>query len=153
MRAARMTGARAGAILAVVAAVLLGACASEEPDPVAQPAPDVTTFERGLFDDLPRFPRSEPLGPRNEEDGVIARSFKVPGAAPEQVLEFYRHALEENWTMLAPVERLGVGTFRADWLSDDYRLRVSATRESELDSRQDASNTVVAQYSLTLEPL
>ena len=132
--------------------VLIG-CRQSDPDPVAQPAPGVTTFEGGRFDDLPQFPRSQPLSARTEERGVIARSYKATGASPQQVLEFYRDALGQRWTIVTGIEKLGVGTFRADWVGEDYRLRVSATRESGLDSPNDASQTVVTQYSLTLSPL
>lgn len=142
-------------ILAAAAGLtaLLVGCGGQDSDPAAQPAPGVTTFVPGVFDDLPQFPRAEPLGPRTEKDGVVARSYKAPGASPEQILNFYRDALKERWRMLTPVERLGVGTLRADWVSDSHRLRVSATTESGLDSRNDASVTFVSQYNLTLHPL
>lgn len=140
----------AGAALAMI--VLVG-CRQGDPDPVAQPAPDVTTFEQGRFDDLPQFPRSEPVSARAEERGVIARSYKATGASPQQVMEFYREALGDPWSMVSGIEKLGVGTLRADWVGEDYRLRVSATTESGLDSRNDASETFVTQYSLTLNPL
>lgn len=137
----------------VLSAVVLAGCGAGTANPVAQPAPGVTTFEEGRFDDLPQYPRSEPLGPRHEKDGVIARSYKAAGASPDQVLEFYRDALQERWNMVTAVEKLGVGTLRADWVDDEYRLRVSATRESLLDSEEDASETAATQYSLTLHPL
>ncbi len=139
--------------VAALLVVVLTGCRTGDPDPVAQPAPDVTTFEHGRFDDLPQFPRSQPLSARSEERGVIARSYKATGASPHQVLEFYRDALGERWRMVTGIEKLGVGTLRADWVGEDYRLRVSATTESELDSRNDASQTFVTQYSLTLHPL
>ncbi len=148
-RARRLVLLPATALLAVV---LIG-CRPGDPDPVAQPAPDVTTFEQGRFDDLPQFPRSQPLSERAEERGVIARSYKATGASPQQVMEFYRDALGQRWTMVTGIEKLGVGTLRADWVGEKYRLRVSATTESELDSPNDASETVVTQYSLTLHPL
>ncbi len=148
-----LTAGRRFLVATGLLAGVLGGCGSGEADPVAQPAPGITTFGPGRFDDLPQYPRSEPLGPRNEEAGVVVRSYKVPGASPEQILEFYRQALEERWNMVTEAERLGVGTLRAEWVSEEYRLLVSATRESELDSRKDASNSVVAQYSLTLHPL
>jgi hypothetical protein len=137
----------------LLVAVALTACGRGDADPAAQPTPNVTTFQEGRFDDLPQYPRSEPLGPRADEQGVVARSYKVTGASPEQVMDFYRDALQERWRMLTGVEKLGVGTFRADWVDDDYLLRVSATRESEVDSRDDASENFVTQYSLTLHPL
>ncbi len=134
-------------------ALLVAGCAPRGEDPATQPAPDVTTFEQGRFDDLPQFPRSDPVGPRTEEAGVVARSYGARGASPEQVLEFYKEALEEGWNMVTPIERLGPSTFRAEWVSDEYRLLVSATRESTLDPPDDAANPVVTQYSLTLHPL
>lgn len=137
----------------VLLAVVLAGCGGGTADPVAQPAPGVSTFEEGRFDDIPQFPRSEPLGPRHEKDGVVARSYKAPGASPDQVLDFYGDALRERWNMITGVEKLGVGTLRADWVNDDYLLRVSATREAMLDSEEGASETAVAQYSLTLHPL
>ncbi len=133
--------------------VLLVGCRADDSNPRAQSTPGVTTFEQGRFDDLPQFPRSQPLSARAEERGVIARSYKATGASPQQVMEFYRDALGQRWTMVTGIEKLGVGTFRADWVGEDYRLRVSATAEPELDSRNDASQTVVTQYSLTLNPL
>ncbi len=133
--------------------LLIAACAPRGGDPEAQPAPEVTTFEHGRFDDLPRFPRSDPVGPRNETDGVVTRSYRARGTSPEQVLEFYEQALEQRWDMVTPIEQLGIGTFRAEWVTEDYRLLVSATRESTLDPPDDAANPVVSQYSLTLEAL
>ena len=137
----------------LLSAVVLAGCGAGTADPAAQPAPGVTTFEEGRFDDIPQFPRSEPLGPRHEKDGVVARSYKAPGASPDQVLDFYRDALQERWSMVTAVEKLGVGTLRADWVDDEHLLRVSATRESLLDSEDDASETAVTQYSLTLHPV
>lgn len=138
----------AGVVLAVTAA----GCAGEREPPAAQPAPDVTTFVPGRFDDLPLFPRSEPLGPRTEKDGVVARSYLAKGTTPEDVLTYYRTTLEGRWRLLNPIEKLGVRTFRADWVSDDYRLRVSATDGPTLEL-DDASKNVTVQYSLTLTPL
>ena len=150
----RLPQIRRGLVVATgLLAVVLAGCGSREADPATQPAPGVATFEDGLFDNLPEYPRSEPLGPRNEKGGVVARSYKVPGALPEQVLDFYRDALQARWSMVSPVEKLGVGTFRADWVGDDYRLRVTATQEGDVLSQDEPSRTVVAQYSLTLQPL
>ncbi len=57
---------------AVVVSVVLGACSPS--DEGSQPAPAVTTFGQGDFENLPLPPRSEPLGERSEEDGAVARS-------------------------------------------------------------------------------
>lgn len=139
----------AAAVLALVGA---GACGGSPDPPAAQPAPNVTTFEPGRFDDLPKFPRSDPLGPRNEKAGVVAQSFMATGATPAQVLDFYRHSLGHEWRLIHEPEKLGVGTYRADWRSAEWHLRVSATEESELDP-SNASKDVAVQYSLTLTPL
>ncbi len=140
-----------GAVAFLVGLGLVG-CGRNGPDEGTQPAPAVTTFEQGPFDDLPQFPRSEPVGPRSEKDGVVARSYKATGASPQQVLEFYRDGLPPRWKMVAPIEKLGVATFQADWVDESYRLGVSATRESLLDTDDDARDAAVSQYSLTLQP-
>ncbi len=131
--------------------LLLGACGDGKRR-AAQPTPNVTTFEPGRFDDIPLFPRSEPLGPRSEKDGVVARSYMAKGTTPQQVLEYYRTSLNERWRLVSPIEKLGVGTYRADWVSDQYRLRVSATEAPSVEL-DDASKNVIVQYSLTLTPL
>ena len=154
VRARRVRTSRRALVPGVVLlSLVMAACGPRDPDPVAQPAPGVTTFEEGRFDNLPQYPRSEPLGPRHEKDGVVVRSFKVQGASPDEILNFYRDALKERWTMVTGVEKLGVGTLRADWTDDEFRLRVSATREGELDEPDDSVRSAVAQYSLTLNPL
>ena len=142
---------RVGAV-AFLLGLGLVACGDNSPDEGTQPAPAVTTFEQGPFDDLPQFPRSEPVGPRSEKDGVVARSYKATGASPQQVLEFYRDGLPPQWKMVAPIEKLGADTFQADWVDESYRLRVSATREDLLDSDDEAVDPTVSQYSLTLHP-
>ncbi|MGI8985146.1 MAG: hypothetical protein ACR2HM_11565 [Acidimicrobiales bacterium] len=130
-----------------------GACGTVgDASPGAQPTPNVTTFEAGVFDDLPRFPRSEPLGPRNEKKDVVARSFQARGTTPQQVLDYYRLNLAPPWTVVRAPEKLGVGTYRADWTNGDWQLRVSATEEPILDP-DNASKDLTVQYSMTLSPL
>jgi len=140
------------AALALLALLgLFGGCAESEPN--TQPVPQVSTFETGKFDDIPLFPRSDPAGPRSEAGDVVAQSFVALGTTPEQVLEFYERALAGRWHLVSPISQLGVATFRADWVRDDFRLRVSATREQTLAPEDNASSEVAVQYSLTLEPL
>lgn len=136
----------------IVAAAFGGAaCGADGGRPAAQPAPGVTTFERGQFDSLPLFPRSEPAGPRSDENGVIARSYSVKGASPQQVVEFYQVSLAPSWEMTSPVARLGVGTYRADWVSPGYRLRVSSSYAPSISEEEGPSKEdVVVQYSLVL---
>lgn len=149
----RNRSAQRARLAAGLLALVLAGCGSGDGQPATQPAPGVSTFEQGRFDELPQFPRSEPLGPRSEKDGVVTRSYEARGTSPERVLEFYREALDEGWNMVSPIEKLGVGTFRAEWVDEDYRLLVSATRGPAIDPPDDASNEVVAQYSLALHPL
>ncbi len=147
---------RRGPCLAVAAAFLAltaPGCGAADTPPAAQPAPEVTTFEQGRFDDLPVYFRSDPLGPRSEKQGVVTRSYEASGASPEQVLEFYRNALDYRWRMVTPIERIGVGTVRADWEDGQYRLRVSATEAPALDTSDGGVHAVVTQYSLTLHPI
>ncbi len=155
-RAVESRSGWAGCLCVGAVAFLLGmglvACGRNGPDEGTQPAPAVTTFEQGRFGDIPLFFRSEPVGPRSEKDGVVARSYKATGASPQQVLEFYRDGLPPRWTMVTPIEKLGVNTFRADWVDESYRLRVSATREPLLDRDDDVVEPIVSQYSLTLHP-
>ena len=142
-----------GAVVMTMAAVTAACGGGTSSDSQsAQPTPNVTTFEPGRFDDLPKFPRSEALGPRHEKDGVVARSFRATGTRPEQVLDYYRTSLGEQWTLLQAPEQIGVGTYRGDWTSGDWQLRVSATAEPELDL-DNASAERTVQYSLTLSPL
>lgn len=152
-RRARHPGRRAVRVAAATVAVgLLAGCGEREERAGTQPAPDVTTFEQGLFDDLPLFPRSEPAGPRREENGVVARSYRARGATPEAVLEHYRDVLDEQrWSLVGSIEQIGVGTYRAEWVSGEHRLRVSATRAPGFDP-QAPSDQVEVQYSLTLSP-
>jgi hypothetical protein len=140
------------AILAFALATAACGTARDGPSPEAQPTPNVTTFEVGRFDDLPLFPRSDPLGPRNEKSGVIARSFVARGTTPEQVLDFYLRSLGDGWRLLKAPEKIGEGTYRGDWTSGNWQLRLSATEEPELDP-DNASKDVTVQYSLTLTPL
>lgn len=139
---------------AAAAALALAACGNGTAvsSPPAQPTPEVTTFQPGAFDDLPLYPRSEPLGPRADEGKVTARSYKATGASPQQILEYYRDTLGARWTLVGRIDQVGVGTYQADWTSGDRRLRVSASRAPALEGGGDGGG-VVSQYSLTLRPL
>lgn len=136
--------------LACAAAVVLvpHGCAREAERAGTQPAPDVTTFEQGRFDDLPQFPRSESLGARTEKDGVASRSFVVKGATPEQVMQFYERSLQ-GWHQLEPSHLVGTSTHRSKWTTDDWLLEVSA---SGYASSIDDPMEVQVQYSLVLHP-
>lgn len=138
--------------LALPLALALGACGRDGGRPSTQPTPDATTFQPGRFDDLPVFPRSEPLGPRNDENGSVSRSFVATGTNPEAILRYYRGALGEEWRLMHEFERLGHGTYRADWTDGEWRLRISATQEPALDIDNASAETTV-QYSLHVHPI
>jgi len=137
----------------VLVGVVFAGCQAPDPQPEAQPAPDVTTFQPGRFDDLPLVPRSDPVGPRTDADGVTARSYRTLGTTARDVLEFYRAELPPRWHLVHGIEQLGERTFRADWSDGAYRLRVSATYEHTLDVDDNASSERPIQYSLTLRAL
>lgn len=133
--------------LAAVVAVLTGC--GDDRRPATQPTPADTTFQPGSFDDLPRHPRSEPLGERTEKDGVVARSFRTTGATPEGVLEWYRANLA-GWQLDEPPTRIGEDTYRGRWARDAHFLVVSATAAPTVSG--ESGDDVTTQYSLSLEP-
>ena len=142
-----------GALVAGAVAMSLVFASCSPSDEGTQPAPAVTTFEQGDFDGLPLPPRSEPLGQRNEEDGVVSRSYAVRDTSPELVLEFYSQHLPASAVVEQPHE-IGVGTLRGRWLLDGRELTVSATVEDTLEAieRFGEDVGVITQLSLSLGP-
>lgn len=139
--------ARAAALLiAGVALVLLAACGGGGGHPQAQPAPDVTVFRGGSFDQLPRYPRSDELNKAGETNGVVTQSFSVSNTTPEQVLTFYHDHLV-GWSAVSPVEATGADSYRGTWVKGDKELRVTAAKAPTLSQREP-----VVQYSLELGP-
>ncbi len=151
----RRPGVRARATsVGLLMALALGsqACADPEPREGTQPAPDVTTFEQGVFDDVPRFPRSEPLGPRSEKAGVVAQSFRAFGATPRAVVEYYARSLP-GWEQIEPITQTGTEDFRARWARDAWTLLVTAApAPTTSDGNQADVPEPKTQYSLTLTP-
>lgn len=142
-----MANGKRGAVV-LFCAVALCACAGS--DEGTQPAPDVTTFEQGRFDDLPLLPKSEPMGARTEKNDIVSRTYRAVGVTPEGVIEFYRRELPSaGWRETEPGFREDTES-RGDWVTDDWRLEVSSQR---IDDRQNPSaDQVVVQYSLVLRP-
>ena len=137
---------------AMTSAVLLG-CGGDGDPLETQPAPDVSTFEAGRFDDLPLHPRSDAIGTRSEEDGVITQSYGTRGATTREVLAFYEDVLpDRGWTQVGQVEETGTAAHQGDWSSEGWSLRVSATDGSQLEFGGESSNEVLTQYSLVLTP-
>lgn len=143
-------------ILVAVAVVLLASCGGDDQDEQregTQPAPDVTSFEQGNFDDLPLMPTAEALGRRTEKDGVVSRTYEVRGSLPREVLDFYEDALpRQGWSPTGPVEDIGRSAFRGEWETEGWLVQVSSSPATGLDGDGD-SNAVRSQYSLVLEPV
>lgn len=122
--------ARVARLTVTAVLVLSAACATGDVEerPEAQPVPGRADFGPGIFDELPRYSRSEPLGPRNETDGVVSQSFSARNTDPQQILSFYGRRLEEaGWSAVEPVTELGPGTYRAQWGRPQWLLTVSAS--------------------------
>jgi hypothetical protein len=139
------------AFVAAAAWIALSGCNAS--DEGTQPAPSVSSFTQGDFEGLPLPPRSEPVGGRTEERGVVARSYAARDTTPEAVMDFYAQELESA-AVLEPPDELGIGTFRGRWLVGNGELTVSATRESSLDAIERFGDEagVVTQFSLSLAP-
>jgi hypothetical protein len=136
--------------VALVALLLVAACGDGGP-PEAQPAPGVSTFEVGRFEDLPLHPRSDPVGTRSETDGVTTQSFVTDGVTTRDVLEFYERVLpERGWVPIGQIERTGPDAHRGDWQQDGWSLQVSASDAAALDTGGQVADEVTTQYSLIL---
>lgn len=137
---------------AIALALLVGslgtACGEGDGGEGTQPAPDVTTFEQGRFDDLPLPAEAEPVGRRSEKEGIVTRSYQVQDLLPVDIIDFYEEALEgQGWTLVG-IEDFSQGT-RGDWAIEGYTLRVSANEAPGLDAPGSQPGT---QLSLVLSP-
>lgn len=150
---AARAGRAASLTLLFAVALVTAACGGTDSDEGTQPAPAVTTFEQGVFDDIPLFPRSEPLGPRHEEDGVVAQSFRAYGTTPRGVLEHYVGSLPA-WDLVEPVTPTGTTTYRARWVRDGWSLLItSGPAPATSDGNQADVPEPHTQYSLTVSPV
>lgn len=152
-RITRSTASVAALAMAVV--LVAGACGDDASERAGtQPAPGVSTFEQGSFDDLPIYPRSDPIGPRSEKNGVVARSFVTHGATPERIVTWYADTLKaKGWEPAGDVEQLGHATWRADFRRSGSELRVSSTPAPTVEKESAGSGDVYdVQFSLTLRP-
>ena len=141
-----------GILVAVVIPIGAGCGSGAEERAADQPATNGTGFGYGRFDDLPRYSRSEPLGPRAEKAGAVSQSFKAEGATPTQILDFYARRLKEaGWEVVEPVHELGVGTVRGRWAEPKWMITVSASTAPTLPAPNGAIQAY-SQYSLSLRP-
>ena len=133
--------------LAVSATVAIGltaaGCSDAHGD--AQPAPGISSFAPGNFDQLPHYRGSAAAGARSEKDGVVTRSYLVEHTSPALILDFYEQEMT-GWHALGKV-REGPDALHEDFRRDDgSRLRVSA----ETLSRGGTDMAPSVQYSLEL---
>ncbi|MDQ4131913.1 MAG: hypothetical protein M3179_01620 [Actinomycetota bacterium] len=132
----------------VLVAVVVCACGSRgERD--AQAAPDVSVFREGYFDQIPRYPRTDPLGAAAEKADVVSQSFAARNASPEHILDFYTRALL-GWTVVEAPHPVGEGAVRGVWAKDGRHLVVSASRAPTMEA--DDPETPMVQYNLQLGP-
>lgn len=136
-------------VLIAMALVALVAGCGDDGEDSAREAPAPGTGN-AAFDDLPRYPRSDPFGPLSESEGVLARTYRTTGATPDAVLEFYADALpERGWTPVEPVNREDTRR-RADYVNGSNRLELSARAVD--DRTEPDSNGAIVQYSLVVRP-
>lgn len=141
--------------LVVSAAALVGSgCGGDGADrgePEAQPVAGGSTFEEGNFDQLPRYPGTNPASDPAVEDDVTSQSFEVEAATPAQVIQYFTDELASaGWTVVEPPSQIGAErTHRGVWRRGDQQLVVSTTEFSGYD---DPSGERITQYSLSLGP-
>lgn len=128
----------------VASVALVAACGSTGHSP-AQPAPGVTSFAGGAFDQVPRYPRSEPLGARNDTGDLSQQTFKATGTTPEQVIDWYGAHLD-GWKVLEAPHKTGATDFAGRWEKGGRTLRVTTGPAPTVGSE------TTVQYSLLLQP-
>lgn len=136
-----------------LAVTVLAGCGGDDAgtDPLAQPAPNDTTFAPGTFDEIPLVTGSDPVAPRSSGGAVTIQSFTVSGWTPERVIAFYAERLP-GWSPVDHVEEqpgaLAPERLHQAWVRGDERLEVSAWNTQETT---DLSRPLV-QYRLELRP-
>jgi hypothetical protein len=133
-------------LLAPIGVVIVLACAAcgSGGRPHAQPAPGATGFHAGSFDELPRYPGSDPLEPTQDSGGVETRSFKADGTGPEQVVRWYVAHLE-GWHQDGAVHS-DHESWIGEWNDGAHVLRVTAAPAPTLGGPE------TVQYSLQYQP-
>ncbi len=129
--------------------ILLGAgCDSTGSRASTQPAPHESTFSKGTFDSIPRYPGSSSTGPRSHKDGVTVQSFAVSSATPRAILTWYKSRLSSSWELIRRPGASGSTDWRGEWQRSKRHLLVSAAPTPALGN--DASAAATTQFSLEL---
>jgi hypothetical protein len=139
---------RFGAVTVMTAALVSVGCGDDSSD--AQPVPNATAFEQEMFDDLPVYPRSDPISERADENGVVSRSYRAVGVVPQTIIDYYDAQLSaEGWNRSAAAPQSGF-VRRGDWIKDDHRVEVSAQPID--DTQNPTSEDYAVQYNIVLYP-
>lgn len=141
----RITGRSLAGLAGAVALAVVAVGCGTGPSRPAQPAPSVTAFTGGAFDQLPRYPRTDPIGPRNDSGAISQQSFTATGTTPEQVLNWYADHLR-TWTVVEAPHKTGAADVAGEWAMGDRRLQVTAGPAPTVGSE------TTVQYSLLLQP-
>lgn len=140
----------------MMAVVLVGCGDDEEgaPEDEPQPAPEVTEFSQGLFDEIPLPPGSHEIGPREETDGTVTATWTTTDVTPEQVMEFYERELPPlGWDLLEDAREIGNGIWQSDWARENRRLEVVASfAEEAAQAAPGEAKGSQMQFSLILSP-
>lgn len=113
---------------AVGARALSGDRATPRTEGGAQPAPSVSAFVAGDFDQLPKPPTARPLGNRADDNGVYTQSFAVRNTTLDAVFAFYNRALP-GAVVTRPVADVAADTQRGQWrLPSGQLLTVTASK-------------------------
>lgn len=138
-----------GALLLLVV-VGLGGCGSDGA-PAGDRGEVVPLAFEGRFDQVPRAPLSDPVGSLSEKDGVTTQSFEIRGNTPKQVMDFYENVLPpQGWTASMAPTPSGTTAYKSEWVTDTWKLRLTANSATGLGSNTDITEAVRSQYSLEL---
>ena len=129
-------------------ALTLTGCSSSGSRASTQPSPHQSTFAKGAFDDLPRYPGSTPVGAKRHPKGVTVQSFVVSSDVPQQVVSWFADHLT-GWSVLQPPAPFGTEAYRAVWQRNDRRLLVSSGPAPTIE-QQSVQQRPKTQYTLTL---
>ncbi len=131
----------------LLCASVAAACDSGGSSGSTQPAPHTSTFSKGAFDSIPRYPGSSAAGGRSHDKGVTVQSFEVSSATPRAVLQWYASRLK-SWDLIQRPEASGSADWRGEWQRNQRRLLISAAPSPALGNPASAVSTT--QFSLEL---
>lgn len=146
----RLRSAAAVAALMLLVAMGVGGCGSSDAATGDSDEVVPVAFE-GRFDQVPRAPLSDPVGSLSEKNGVTTQSFEIRGNTPKQVMAFYEKVLpSQGWTASIAPTPSGPSAYKSEWVTDAWKLRLTANSATGLGGNSDPTEAVQSQYSLEL---